>query len=99
VDASNRRVYDRLMNRRTHALKTTHDYFSAGYMLNGFCVQCGKGRPVGIERVVKIAAETAIPDLHIRCPECFAFLLLRAVSPQHGLEAWSGEQPELRKGK
>jgi hypothetical protein len=54
---------------------------------------------VGIERVVKIAAETAIPDLHIRCPECFAFLLLRAVSPQHGLEAWSGDRPELGKDK
>jgi hypothetical protein len=94
VDASNPWVYDQVMNRRTHTLKTTHDYFSAGYMLSGFCVQCGKSRPVGIERVVKIAAETEIPDLHIRCPECFAFLLLRAVSPHHGLEPWSGEPKE-----
>jgi hypothetical protein len=87
------------MIRRTHTLKTTHDYFSAGYMLNGFCVQCGKGRPVAIERIVKVAAEAQISELHIRCPECFAFLQLRAVFPDHGLDAWSGERPELQKTK
>jgi|KBSSwiStaDraftv2_1062776.scaffolds.fasta_scaffold00443_35 hypothetical protein len=79
------------MARHTPTLKTTHDYFAAGYVLNGFCVQCNKGRPVGIDRVVKTAAETDISDLQIRCPECFAVLRLRAVVPAHGLDAWSGQ--------
>jgi hypothetical protein len=99
MDESNLEVYDGVMVRRTHTLKTTHDYFEAGYVLNGYCVQCHKIRPVGIERVVKTASETEIPDLRIRCPECFNFLRLRAVVPAHGLDPWSGEQPEIDQGR
>ena len=93
MDESNLEVYDGIMAGHTHTLKTTHDYFEAGYVLNGFCVQCNKLRPVGIDRVVKTASETEIPDLRIRCPECFSFLRLRAVVSAHGLDPWSGEQP------
>lgn len=99
MDVSNRRVYDQTMTRRTHTLKTTHDYFEAGYVLNGFCVHCNRIRPVGIDRVVKTAGDTEIPDLRLRCPECFGFLRLRAVVPAHGLDSWSGEQPEVGEGR
>ena len=60
-------------------------------MLNGFCMQCGKARPVAIEEIVKTAADAEIPDLHIRCPECFSILRLRAVVPERAMEPWSGE--------
>ncbi len=85
------RVYHQLMARHTPELKTTHDYFVAGYVLNGFCAECHKLRPVGIDRIVKTAPDAEISELHIRCPECFTFLRLRVVVPAHGLDAWSGE--------